>query len=68
VENVEGYEITWDEGLITIAFTDLFGNGEEYQFTPADMAKVRDSLSAALKSYWDDFPAADDENERTVLR
>jgi hypothetical protein len=58
VENVESYEITWNQGLISIAFTDLFGNGDEYRFTPEDMAKVRDAITAALDLYWDALPAA----------
>jgi hypothetical protein len=65
LENVENYEITWKQGLISMAFSDLFGNGEEYQFTPEDMAKVRDGITEALSLYWEDFPASNDEKEPT---
>ena len=57
MENVENYEITWTQELINIAFTDLFGAGDSFGFTPQEMTKVRDGITAALDHYWVDFPS-----------
>jgi hypothetical protein len=61
VENVENYEITWEQGLISIAFTDLFGVGDSFRFTPQEMTKVRDGITAALNLYRVDFPGNKEE-------
>ena len=67
MENVENFEITWKQGVLSLAFTDLFGNGDEYQFTPEDMADVRDGITAALNRYWDDFPSNNEDGGSTPL-
>jgi hypothetical protein len=50
MENVEGYEVSWDNNLIYLTFTDLFGEdgGVRYGFTPEDMERIRDSITEAL--------------------
>lgn len=47
-ENVDGFEITWDNDNLYLRFTDVFGDGEQYGFPPEAMEKLRDSISEAL--------------------
>ena len=50
-ENVEGFEVTWDENYFYLKFVDLFGDGEQYGFTADELMRVRDLINEALEKW-----------------
>lgn len=51
--NVEGFEITRDNGVVSLTFTDMFGEGDVYRFPVIDARRIRDALTVLLE---DDEP------------
>lgn len=51
IENVYQYHIAWTNSEFSIKFTDLFGDGEAYWFTPEDARNLYLDLGLALQRY-----------------
>lgn len=48
IENVEGYEFDCTGDIVTIKFTNLFGEGEEYYFTVDEAKQFMIALALIL--------------------
>jgi hypothetical protein len=50
MENVDGFEVFVEDGVICIKFLDIFNDGEIYYFPVNDAKKLMLALSAAINA------------------
>lgn len=51
LQNVEGFEITCEAGVVSLSFTDMFGDGDVYRFPIVDARRIRDALDVLLEDH-----------------